>query len=316
RARQVCTYDFARPAKLSGTNLRALELIYSALARSWTETLSAMLRCKVTVRAGPLEQVPFGAYADSLPASALVIVLSMEPLCGEAFLDISPALALGVVERMAGGKGAMKSEVRPLTQIEHNVVRGLMNRLIANLAEAWSPAVPIRVAVSRSHTSADAVAADPAEAMLIASTTWQLGSHDERVNIAVPVNCLEPVLGALDPQGWLKTDATLGQTPPGLMARLLKSVGISASVQLGHAGIRVQEVLNMGVGDIVRLSTRVDEPVLVTVGGAVRFRGRPGLAGNRVSVQITGRVDDEAQVSNLTGAEQQNGGSEELVRNE
>jgi flagellar motor switch protein FliM len=52
-------------------------------------------------------------------------------------------------------------------------------------------------------------------------------------------------------------------------------------------------VLNLRVGDVLKLETEVKEPTVVFVGAKPKFLGRPGLVGRRKAVRIDSRIEKE-----------------------
>jgi len=302
-AGQVRTYDFMCPAKFSKPNLRALQRVFSSLERSWSGTLSTALRTEATVQVNQLEQVSFRTYAESLPASGLIFELSMDPFPGKTLIDIPGTLALSIVDRMTGGKGEAGSEPRQLSQIERNVMKCLLNRLISDLAAAWKPIASIQFAVLECYTSAGKIDIDNEELMLSASMIWNTSSVENCVNVTIQANSLDALIGELDPQRWLERGANRRRIPSELVAGLLQSVDVPLSVELGQTKASVRDVLNLEVGDIIRLDAIVEDPLNVRVGGRSRFQARPGLSGNRLSVQVINRVEEAKLAKDLPVAD-------------
>ena len=57
--------------------------------------------------------------------------------------------------------------------------------------------------------------------------------------------------------------------------------------------ISVRDILSLKFGDVVRLpETRVGDPMLLTIGNKNKFFCRPGMMGNRISVQVTRQIEE------------------------
>ena len=61
-------------------------------------------------------------------------------------------------------------------------------------------------------------------------------------------------------------------------------------IELGHTKISVRELLELQLRDVIKLDTGIDEELNVMVGSDTKFKGRPGLFGSKISVQITSIV--------------------------
>ena len=56
-----------------------------------------------------------------------------------ARIEINPAAAFAMIDRMLGGTGQPVALNRPLTEIEQNVVDAVVKLLLDGLSEAWKP---------------------------------------------------------------------------------------------------------------------------------------------------------------------------------
>jgi len=120
--RRVKEYDFRRPDKFSKDQIRTINMIMEAFARSWSTFLSGKLRSLVSVEIVSLDQLPYEEFIKSTFSPSVIAVISMEPLEGNAILDISPPVAFAIIERMVGGIGTGTTQVRELTEIEEALI--------------------------------------------------------------------------------------------------------------------------------------------------------------------------------------------------
>ena len=65
------------------------------------------------------------------------------------------------------------------------------------------------------------------------------------------------------------------------------------TVELGKITVTVGEMLDLTVGDVVRLDTRVNDELSVIIGQHQKFKCKPGSSNNRIAVQITQAVAEE-----------------------
>ena len=68
---------------------------------------------------------------------------------------------------------------------------------------------------------------------------------------------------------------------------------VPITVELGKVSVTVQEMLDLTVGDVVRLDSRVNDELAVIIGQNQKFKCRPGSANNRIAVQITQATAEE-----------------------
>ena len=62
---------------------------------------------------------------------------------------------------------------------------------------------------------------------------------------------------------------------------------------LGKTNIKVEELLGLNVGDIIKLNTKYDEEIELYIAGSKSFKCRPGLIGYKKGVIIIDSVGKE-----------------------
>jgi flagellar motor switch protein FliM len=68
----------------------------------------------------------------------------------------------------------------------------------------------------------------------------------------------------------------------------LDQIEVDITVELGSTIIRLGELLDIAVGDVIRLDRGVEGELPVRVGKRARFLGRPGTLGGNRAIQVTG----------------------------
>jgi flagellar motor switch/type III secretory pathway protein FliN len=76
------------------------------------------------------------------------------------------------------------------------------------------------------------------------------------------------------------------------MAEAITEVPVEVTAELGRVKLGLRRVLSLEVGQVLRLVTAVDDPVIVRIGGVEKFRGAPVISRGQVSVEIRGRHED------------------------
>nr|WP_162013652.1 FliM/FliN family flagellar motor switch protein [Bacillus coahuilensis] len=61
---------------------------------------------------------------------------------------------------------------------------------------------------------------------------------------------------------------------------------IPVSVELGEGSITIEDFLTLSKGDVIELTSKIDNPLTIKVGDIPKFTGQPGKAGKKLAVQI------------------------------
>ncbi|MDA8441527.1 MAG: flagellar motor switch protein FliM [Peptococcaceae bacterium] len=290
-ASKVRNYDFKRPNKFSKDQVNTLHNIYENYIRSLSTQLSSELHAVIETHLVSIEQITYLEFIRSLPNPSIIGICNLEPL-GNAMIDISPGLALTMVDLLLGGQGESSQGTRELTEIERLIVEKRIKAMVELLPEAWENIIPLEATLLSVETNpqfTQVVAGT--EMVALATIEVKVGSKNELVHMCLPYLVLEPVLPKLSTQVWFTTKQPQPTDKSELLRRIDK-VKVPIKVQLGTASISVQDLLNISVGDVIPLNRKLTEPMEVLVGREPKFLGVPGIVGNKVAVQITERLEE------------------------
>ena len=136
--KEVRTYDFKRPERVSKDQMRSLEGIHEGFARNLGASLSGFLRTIVEVRVATIEQLTYSEFIHSLPNPTCFVILQDPHLEGQMCLELSPLIAYPIIERLLGGNNSeMFIPQRPLTSIEWRLIQRLISRALDHLSDVW-----------------------------------------------------------------------------------------------------------------------------------------------------------------------------------
>ncbi len=291
---QVRAFDFMRPSKFSKDQLRTIELMHDSFCRLAQTQLSGALRTMVEIEVVTADQVSYGEFVNSMPTPSLITVVSMEPLEGNAVLEINLPIVFSIIDRLVGGPGTHRPRPRELTEIEHALVHNVIETLLAGFSEAWSTVVPTRVRrVATEMNPQFAQIVTPSDMVMLITFELRVGSQTGSISLCVPYLVLEPVMDRFTAQSYFSA-VTAGPSPEMRdgMASELGGVSIPVSVELGAAELHVGDLLSLAPGDVIPLSVAPGSDAVVRIGRREAFHAQPGVRGRRAAVQITGRIED------------------------
>ena len=81
-----------------------------------------------------------------------------------------------------------------------------------------------------------------------------------------------------------------------VMIKKLNPTSVNVAVQFGTAEITTKELLDLRVGDVIKLDNKINEEVIVKINDENKFFARPGTLKNSVCVRITDRYNALKQV--------------------
>ncbi|MCL5256772.1 MAG: flagellar motor switch protein FliM [Chloroflexi bacterium] len=290
----VKAYDFRRPDKFSKDHIRTLQMIHESFSRLIASSLSGYLRLGITTRLVSVEQLVYDEYLARIPAPTLLNIVSLSPLPGRSFLEISLPVAFAFLDRLLGGTAKSLQKTREPTDIELSLLNSITALLLNNLKEAWGNVIHLDPALEETSLSPQQIhGLLPTDVMVVFAFEARIMEAGGTMSLAMPYALLEPVLPKLSAQLWFTSSRQdgSGEAPSGLR-RQVEKVAIPVQVQLGRAKVTLRELIDLQGGDVITLDTYLKDDVPVLVRGESKYRGRPGLVGKRMSVQITEVLED------------------------
>lgn len=299
--RGVSAYDFRRPNRISKDQMRFLETLHDSFIARFTGVLSGYLRTMVEMEILSVEQLTYGEWVQSLPESTCVFPFSMEPLQGSGAIEMGPGLGLSIVDRLLGGQGASMERERDLTHLETTILSRVVAQKLAVLADIWSEVVTFKPKIEgfEKQSGMLKLLPDP-EIVVLISFELKTQTLNGTITVCYPFVALEPGLTKVSSGAYASRAIRPKKIPegPAWISNGIKAGWVELQARLGTGTVTIGEFIHLRPGDVIRLDTRVDHPVMVDVGKREKFRARPGKLGRKLAVQIIGHVVHELGESN------------------
>ncbi len=292
--RKVKIYDFKRPDKFSKDQLRTLQMIHETFARLSTTSLSAQLRALVSVHVASVDQLTYEEFIRSIPNPTTLGIINMDPLKGSAIFEIDPSITFTIIDRLFGGEGQPMKTNRELTEIEQSVMESIIVRLLTNLREAWATVIDLRPRLSQIETNPQfAQIVPPTDMVVLTTFETKVGEVEGMMNFCIPYITIEPIVTKLSAQYWYSSIRKGASSENFEMIKeRLNTVYLPVSVELGSTELPVRDILQLKVGDVIKLDTKVTADLKVKVVDRVKFTAKAGIVGVKKAVQITGIIEE------------------------
>lgn len=284
---RIIPYDFRRPDRVSKEQVRSLYLLHDAFARNISSSLPVFLRATSEVTLVSVEQRAYFEYLSGLSDPAAIFKLSMEPLQGIAILEMSPMVAFSVIDRQLGGPGVQLPETRALTEIEQRVMEGFLRIVNEALHAAWKPILDIEFQNVGSETDPKLLQIVPPNEIVL-SIVFHIQVVDVRgtLSLCIPALNLEPILQKLNESAYSRRHPEVPPEQTRAILDKLTAVPFPVAAELRGTTATFRDLMQLAAGDVMRLNRRVDEPIDVSVGDIVKFRGVLGVQDKRTAVYI------------------------------
>jgi flagellar motor switch protein FliM len=257
--------------------------------------LSGSLRTIVHIDVASVDQLTYEEFIRSLPNPSVIGVFKMAPLKGNAILEVNPNIVFSIIDRLFGGPGLPPAKNRALTDIEDAIIRKVINKTLECFQEAWKQVVTIEPKLEVIETNPQFTQIVPPNDMVVIITLHiKIGQAEGLVNLCIPYMVVEPIMSKLTTTYWVASSVAKQGLPEhsNVIQRKVEKTLIPMIIELGQAIVTVQELLGLTVDDVLQLDSVIANDLKIIVGEKEKFRGKPGLSGRKVAIQITHVVSE------------------------
>ena len=293
--RQITLYDFKRPNRVSKEQLRSIRAIHDKMARNLASDISSLMRSIVEIQLHSVDQMTYGEFLMSLPSPTSFNVFSFKPLDGKGVIELNPSIVFPMIDRLLGGPGMPFDANREFTDIELNLLDQILRVITQNMKEVWSPIMEVYPIVEAKESSPNVVQiVAQNEIVIMVVMEIIIGQTSGMMNICYPVISIESLLPKLASRDLMLSETSSSRKSRNKELRaLLRGARIELEAVLGYAKLNMKEILELEVGDIIKLNRPADDTVVVKVDGREKFIADFGVRRYRRCIKIKEKLKTE-----------------------
>ena len=293
--KQIKNYDFLRPSKFSKEHLRTLESIFEHYGRLLSTNLPAYLRKNVQVEVINAEAQAYSEFTNALSNPVLLGVVDFSPLAGNIIIELAENLGYAIVDRMLGGGGSPLDKSRDFSEIELTIIERIFTVFTDLLREPWSNVIELNPRLIRIETNPQfAQIISPSEMTSIVTVNIKIGNVEGLMNVCLPYACLEDVIDKLNMKYWYSTMKVKDdKSYDDMIQTAIGKAKIPVRAVLGKSMISLNDFINIQVGDIIRLNSKVEDELNIYVGNINKFTALPGSSSEAYAVRISSIIREE-----------------------
>src|SRR5579862_2371624 len=276
-------------AMVSYERLPMLEIVFDRLVRLMTTSLRNFTSDNVEVSLDRITSVRFGDYMNSIPLPAVLCVFKAEEWENFGLATVDSSLIYSIIDVLLGGRrgnSVLRVEGRPYTTIETNLVKRLIEVVMADAEQAFRPLSPVTFTIDRLETNPRfAAISRPANAAILVRLRIDMEDRGGNVELLLPYATIEPIRNVLLQ---MFMGEKFGRDPiwEGHFATEVAQAQIAVDAVLYEADIPLKQLMKLKVGDTLPLEMRADALVAVRCGNVTLTEGRMGRVGDRVAIRV------------------------------
>jgi flagellar motor switch protein FliM len=277
-------------AMVSYERLPMLEIVFDRLVRLMTTSLRNFTSDNVEVSLDRITSVRFGDYLNSIPLPAILGVFKAEEWDNFGLMTVNSGLIYSIIDVLLGGRRgqtAIRIEGRPYTTIETNLIKRMIEVVLADAELAFKPLSPVKFNIDRLETNPRfAAISRPANAAILVRLRIDMEDRGGEIELLLPYATIEPIRGVLLQ---MFMGEKFGRDPiwEGHLATEIGQAEIAVDAVLYEAKLPLRRMMKLDVGDTLMLELKPDAMVTVRCGDVTLSEGRMGRVGDRVAVRVS-----------------------------
>jgi flagellar motor switch protein FliM len=276
-------------AMVSYERLPMLEIVFDRLVRLMTTSLRNFTSDNVEVSLDRITSVRFGDYLNSIPLPAILAVFKAEEWDNFGLVTINSSLIYSIIDVLLGGRrgqSAVRVEGRPYTTIETNLVKRMIEVVLADAELAFRPLSPVKFNIDRLETNPRfAAISRPANAAILVRLRIDMEDRGGAIELLLPYATIEPIRAVLLQ---MFMGEKFGRDPiwEDHLATEIGQARVGVDAVLYEQQLSLRQIMKLSVGDTLMLELKPDALVKVRCGDITLTEGRMGKVGDRVAVRV------------------------------
>ena len=269
--------------------LPMLEIVFDRLVRLMTTSLRNFTSDNVEVSLDRITSVRFGEYLNSIPLPSILAVVKAEDWENFGLFTVDSNLIYAMIDVLLGGRRgqtATRVDGRPYTTIETNLVKRMIEVVLADAEQAFRPISPVKFNVDRLETNPRfAAISRPTNAAILVRLRIDMEDRGGAIEMLLPYATIEPIRETLL-QSFMGDK--FGRDPiwEGHLATEISQAEVEVDAVLYEEMLPLKRLMDLEVGDTLMLELKPDALVKVRCGDVQVTEGRMGRMGDRIAVRV------------------------------
>lgn len=297
-AMKVKEYDFRTANRFPKEQMRTFHVVFETYSQLLSNALSSVLRVSCEAEVLSIEECSYSEFNNSLPAPVILAIMEAPPMHGSLLVQMSPEYAYMLITRLFGGAKTGENS-KQFTEIELALVERVLRQQCKVFDEAWDKVIALNMQLDRLETSpqfAQITAPNEPVAVIIINIT--MGEDSGLMSICIPHTVIEPVAQQLNTRMWFTSgmrDDGRGEERQAAITNMMLTMPTPLTAIFQTTPALLSDIVNLQIGDVIKLDHPVDEPLTIKVNHIPKFRATVGTFGQRYAMQVVDVLKEDEE---------------------
>ncbi len=285
-------YDFTSPRKFTKDRLKMLSGIFDNYSRIINTRINGLLRATCEVELASVEEQRYYEFSNALTEGTVLAVahMTMQGVQDESpvLFYITTPVMLSMIDRLMGGSGDVDQELPDeyiYTDLELRLYENLVKEFVSVMGSSWENYIQLSFDYGRvepNPTLVQLIGLD--ETVVLVDLVLKFPNCEGRISICLPGLMLTNIFTKINQEN--PANRAVAEDKSDDIFDHLRDSNLEIVAELGRTELKLRDVYNLNVGDVIDLSQKKDSAVYLRIGGRKWFDGMMGVSEKHIAVKI------------------------------
>ncbi len=282
----VTACNFRRAGMMTRDQWSAVNELHDSFVRGLARSLAAQLRVAADVNLVSTEQMTYGEFLQRVPEINYVVSAHLPALDVMAAVVLDLQIAFPIIDLLLGGPGNLMPELREITEVEEEILKGMSQTICRELQSTWQPVIDTEINFDgRQRQTQIARLMPPNEKVLSSSFEIRVGQAGGMLMTAFPAVAATALIRKLAQQGSYRKHRAVTTVTSNLREKLGKCK-FPIELVLPAGVVSSRQLLDLKEGSILALHLKSNQPAVLYVENQPLFIAQPVRSGSHRAGQI------------------------------
>ncbi len=281
----VQTWDIRQAGQIGSEQLRAINQLHEVFARNLTTAIGGYLRIVFDCSLVSAEHLTFREFLDRLPERTYLASCDLAPVGATAVLQLDLAIAFPIIDVMLGGEGKSGDITRDVTEIEEQVLEGIVRIMCRELQTAWM-AIALEFTFSaRQQLLQTQRLMPPEEKCLCLSFEIKMSETRGTLNLAIPAVVSNALLRKISADFTYQRRRSPAGARQQIQRKLLRCF-FPVELSMSDLQVPLQNLTELVPGTLLAFAKNADAPAVMLVGDVPLCSATPVRVGGHRAARV------------------------------
>ena len=269
--------------------LPMIEVVFDRMVRAMSTSLRNFTSENVDVSLDSMVSIRFDEYLNSIPLPTLMVVFRAVEWENFGLITVDSAQIYSMVDILLGGRKAnrVRVEGRPYTTIEQDIIKRMVDIVLADMSSAFEPLSPATFHFERLETNPrfTTITRPGNPALLVKFRIDMVEGRGGMIDVLLPHTTLEPIRDLLL-QMFMGENFGQDTVWEKHLGKELRSTNVEVEAVLNEKMITLKDVMSFKVGSTVLLDCSPEDDVTLRCSGIPVTTGTLGKVGDNIAIAV------------------------------